>query len=86
MERGATVCLDTPQASVPAGFRRAKYAIDGGFLRARRLVFSQVQVHSALLELIDPDGRCLELGRAGLGICGIDREIVGCHLIVKMER
>src|SRR5579864_4877166 len=45
-----------------------------------------MQVHSEPLELINPDSRCFELGRPGLGIDGIDREVVGCHLIVEMKR
>ena len=39
-----------------------------------------------LLELFNSNGRCFELGRAGLGIDGIDREVVGRHLIVEMKR
>lgn len=68
------------------GFRAAKHAIDSRFFRNCCPVFSQVEVHSALLKLVNPDGRCLKLGGSRFGIDGIDREIVCRHLIVKMKR
>ena len=37
-------------------------------------------------EPLDPDRRGLELGRAGLGIRGIDRQQVGGHVVLEMER
>ncbi len=71
-------------ARLPTRISVAQCTIDCGLFRVRWLISSEVQVQSALLELVNPDGRCFELGRAGLRIDGIDREIVGRHLIVKM--
>ena len=83
-EAGASIYLDISLATLPTGFRRAEYTINRLFFRARCPVFRQVQVHSVLLDLFDPYGGCFELGRAGLGIDGIDRQIVGGDLIVEM--
>ena len=37
-------------------------------------------------ELLDPDRRRLELGRAGLGVRRVDRQVVGRDVVLEVER
>ena len=73
-----------PRCTFPAGFGDTNYTVDRRFLCICRSVFSEVKIHSALLEFFDPDRRGFELRGSGLGIDRIDRQVVGRYLIVEM--
>src|SRR5579884_423663 len=64
----------------------AEYTVNGRPFGVSCPVLCQVKVHSALLKLFNPDRRRFEFGGSGLGIDGVNRKIVGRHLIVKMQR
>lgn len=50
------------------------------------LVRSQMQVHSVLRPFLDANCRRLEFRRSGFGIHGVNGEIVGRNLVVKVHR
>ena len=85
-EHCAPIALDLSRSAVPTGLRFAEQRVNSSLFFSACCCRGQMQVHSVLRVFLDANRRRLELGRSGLGIHGVNREIVRRYLLVKMDR
>ncbi len=100
-DRDAALECDTPLAAFPAGLGLSQLLIDGSPFVFGGLIAGEMNVQLILLwigsvevagrsrlrrgQRVDANGGGLEFRGSGLGVDGIDGEIVGGHLLVKMD-
>ena len=76
-DRHATIALHLAHATVPPGCRLAERDVHGCLFFCSGLSSSQVQVHLALPTFLNANGSSFEFGGSGLGVHGVNGEVIG---------